>query len=153
MAVVNGRVERAGIIDDVIRHLPLASGLDRARLVVAVESLQACAWATDACADACLQEEAVAELRTCIRLDLDTAAVCRAALQVLARSGLVDPSLLQSLVQTCVAFCRVTAAACAEHAERFDHCRTCARACLRCEEACLALLESMEHRASGGRHH
>ena len=54
-----------------IRNHPAPTGLDRELLARAVDAAAACAQACTACADACLSEEMVADLRRCIRTDLD----------------------------------------------------------------------------------
>ena len=47
------------------------SGVDREALVACIDACVECAQACTSCADACLGEDMVAELVTCIRLDLD----------------------------------------------------------------------------------
>ena len=48
-------------------------------LVDAIDAAYACAQTCTSCADACLAEDMVAQLRQCIRLNLDCADVCDAA--------------------------------------------------------------------------
>jgi hypothetical protein len=47
------------------------------KLAQAVQSLQECAVVCTVCADACLTEAMVAELRRCIRLNGNCACICR----------------------------------------------------------------------------
>jgi hypothetical protein len=129
---------------EMLETIRLHPQLDRDRVVAAIDACLACAQSCSSCADACLGEADVAELRDCIRLNLDCADLCATTARVLSRQSELDPSLLQSLVQTCVAFCKVCAAECGSHADHHDHCRVCAEACHGCERACLDLLGSMK---------
>ena len=52
-------------------------------LAEALEASAACATICSSCADACLAEESVADLRDCIRTDLDCADVCAATAALL----------------------------------------------------------------------
>nr|MDQ3342689.1 four-helix bundle copper-binding protein [Actinomycetota bacterium] len=99
-----------------------------------------CAQACSACADACLGEDMVAELRKCIRLDLDCADVCAATGRVLSRQTAYDPTITTAVLTACAAACKACGDECASHAEMHDHCQVCAEACRRCEQACNALL-------------
>jgi hypothetical protein len=100
-----------------------------------------CAQTCSACADACLEESSVADLRDCIRTDLDCADVCTATARVLSRSGERDEAAVTALLHACVTTCRACAADCRQHADHHDHCRICAEACERCADACQALLD------------
>jgi hypothetical protein len=126
-----------------LETVSLHAQLEGRQLVEAIDASLACVQTCTACADACLQEDNVADLRECIRLDLDCADACGATARVLSRQTAIDPSLVQSLLSTCVAFCRMCAEECERHAAVHDHCRVCAEACRRCERACLDLLGSM----------
>lgn len=50
--------------------------VDQQKLVDCIEACFECGQTCTACADACLAEDMVAELRTCIRLNLDCADLC-----------------------------------------------------------------------------
>ncbi|MGY1753569.1 four-helix bundle copper-binding protein [Blastococcus sp. SYSU D01042] len=115
-------------------------GIDRDALVECIEACVACAQACTACADACLSEDMVAELRTCIRTDLDCADVCEATGRVLSRHTGYDANLTRAVLEACAAACKACGDECAAHAGMHEHCRICAEACRRCEEACRALL-------------
>ena len=129
---------------DMIRtHPQSASGLDVDALAAAIEACFDCAQTCTACADACLGEDMVAELRHCVRTDLDCAAVCLATGQVLSRRTGHATEVLRGLLETCIALCRACGDECREHASMHEHCRVCADACDRCATACEALLATL----------
>jgi len=112
-------------------------------LVRCIEECFACAESCNACADACLGEEDVNELVSCIRLNLDCAAVCGATGAVMSRQTAFDPALARPLLEACAAACDRCAAECERHAGHHEHCRVCAEACRRCETACREALSAL----------
>lgn len=122
---------------------PKSINLDRTKLAAAIDTLLACAQACTACADACLSEDTVAELTTCVRTNLDCADVCAATARVLSRHTGYDANLSRSLLEACATACRTCGDECAAHAGMHEHCRTCAEACRTCEKACRDLLAAM----------
>ena len=86
---------------------------------------EACIEACNHCAAACLQEENVADMRECIRLDVDCAAICLLSAAYMARGS--------DFVMDACAMCADVCEACAEECGRHDmaHCRACAAATLR----------------------
>lgn len=125
---------------EMMESYPAEINLDRQLLARAVDALVECAQACTACADACLSEEMVAELRKCIRTDLDCADICAATANVLSRHTGYDANITRAQLQACVAACKSCGDECERHAEMHEHCRVCADACRRCEEACKELL-------------
>jgi uncharacterized protein DUF326 len=121
---------------EIISTHPDVGGALNAALVACIESCLDCAQACTTCADACLAEEDVADLRQCIRLDLDCADICAATGAIASRRTGGDVSLLKRVVETCGAICRFCAVECERHAKRHVHCRVCAEACRQCEQAC-----------------
>lgn len=109
----------------------------------AIGTLLECAQSCTACADACLAEDGVAELRRCITLDLDCADVCTTTARVLTRLTDAEQSLRRSVLQACVEACRLCGDECERHAEHHEHCRVCAESCRRCEQACREALASL----------
>lgn len=105
-----------------------------------MDAASKCAQMCTSCADACLAKEEVAELRRCIRLDMDCADVCETTVRVLARQTETDWQLLRSQVLVCKDFCAVCSNECARHAHDHEHCRVCGSACEDCVEACSDLL-------------
>ncbi|WNB86998.1 four-helix bundle copper-binding protein [Cellulomonas sp. ATA003] len=122
---------------------PAEIKLDRQLLAQAVDALLQCAQACTACADACLSEEMVADLRKCIRTDLDCADICVAAANVLSRHTGYDANITRAVVQACVTACKSCGDECEAHAGMHEHCRICAEACRACEAACSELLAAI----------
>jgi len=72
-------------------------------------------------------------MAACIRLDMECAAICYAAAQVMSLGG-------QSVAELC-AICANICNACAEECSKHDneHCRECAEACRACADVCSAM--------------
>ena len=96
--------------------------------------------ASDNAAD--LGEHNLAEMVTCIRLCLDCAEICTATAGVTSRLVNYDPAVLRPLLESCLAICRSCGDECERHAA-MPHCRICAQACHRCEQACRELLAAL----------
>jgi len=94
-----------------------------------------CAAICSSCADACLGEPDVAELVTCIRLNLDCADICAFTGRLFARPSARHEETLRHQLEACISICQACAEECARH-EHMEHCRICAEACRRCAEAC-----------------
>ncbi|WP_036478176.1 four-helix bundle copper-binding protein [Nesterenkonia sp. AN1] len=110
---------------------------------VLAECIQACAdaaLACTSCADACLAEDAVAELRTTIRLAHDAADMCTTTARFLSRLTETDGNLLKTILMLCRDFATTFAMEAERHADQYEHCTLAAAACRRCEEACQRLL-------------
>lgn len=118
--------------------------LDANQLAAATDALYDCAQACTACADACLSEDKVTELITCIQLNLNCADVCVTTGRSLSRQTEHDRNLSRSLLEACAQTCRSCAEECERHADMgMDHCRVCAEACRRCEQACQTVIEAI----------
>ena len=117
-------------------HQPSTMGL----IIACVEACTECARACSACADACLSEENLAELRECIRLNLDCADVSAATGAAVSRLTRPHRTPMKAVLQACIESCRTCGDVCASHAEMHGHCRVCAELCRNCERACAALL-------------
>ena len=97
-----------------------------------------------ACADACLAERDIEHLVACVRFNLDCAAICNAAGNIMSRSRTVQHGpLLEALLTNCVAFCRACARECSRHADRHEHCQLCADVCTLSVEACNSMLNTL----------
>ncbi len=101
-----------------------------------VNAAAECAHTCTTCADACLEEDDPASLRTCIRTNLDCADICTATSLLIARPGKQSPSLIRAQLEACATACRECAEECENHAGTMEHCRVCAEACRECAEAC-----------------
>jgi hypothetical protein len=117
--------------------------VDRQKLQECIDACFECTKACTACADACLSEEMVADLRRCIRTDLDCADVCETTGRVLSRHTGYDANLTRAVLEACAVACKACGDECASHADMHEHCRVCAEACRRCEAACRELLASL----------
>lgn len=103
----------------------------------------ASAEACTLCADACLAESAVEELRKCIRRTLDCADICSTVAAIASRRTGDNLAVVRAMLEACAIACRVCAEECGQHAEKHDHCRVCADACRDCEEACRAAMSTV----------
>lgn len=117
--------------------------LERDLLARTVDALVACSQACTACADTCLSEDMVDQLRSCIHANLDCADICDTTARVLSRHTSYDPDLTRAMLQACIQACRSCGKECAAHAEHHEHCRICAEACRVCEQACTELLTAI----------
>lgn len=122
-------------VESMLQSHPHVDG-NTSELARAIEALDDCAQTCTQCADACLAEDGVAELRRCIRLDLDCAALCAATAAILGRRTEGDGTVIRAAVDACVAACEACAAECERHAAMHEHCRLCAEACRQCADAC-----------------
>jgi hypothetical protein len=117
--------------------------IDRQKLAACIAACFECAQTCTACADACLAEDTVAELTTCIRKNLDCADVCAATGRALSRQTGNNAEVGRALLEACRTACKACGDECAEHAGMHEHCKVCAEACRRCEQACADLLASL----------
>lgn len=101
-----------------------------------VQACYECSVICTTCADACLAEEDVAAMVTCIRLNLDCSDVCEVTGRLFARPSARDAESLRLQLEACVAICRACGDECASHAQHMEHCRICADACRHCADAC-----------------
>jgi hypothetical protein len=123
-------------------HQRAASDRDSV-LTAAIDALSDCAQACAADAGDDLSENDVTEMIECIRLCLDCADICNAAVAVTSRAD-CDVDVTMPLLEACVASCKNTGDECEQHGRMHEHCRICALACRRCEQACRTLLDSMQ---------
>jgi hypothetical protein len=129
-------------VDDILSAHPALPEADSRALRSCIQACAACSQACTACADSCLSEPQLAKLIRCVRLNLDCADICTAAMNVLLRQTQPDARLLTSVLQAVVIACRVCGMECDRHAEQHDHCRVCSGAAQRCERAACDLLRA-----------
>ncbi|WP_435769499.1 four-helix bundle copper-binding protein [Nocardioides sp. SYSU DS0651] len=130
-------------ITKMLKTYPAEINNDRELLAACVAACVECAQACTACADACLSEEMVADLRKCIRTDLDCADICETTGRVLSRHTGYDANITRAILEACAQACKSCADECEQHADMHEHCRICAEACRRCEEACNRVLAAL----------
>ena len=123
-------------IHEIISTHPAVAGAIDPALVATIEALFDCAQTCTTCADACLAEDDVVDLRECIRICLDCADVCTGMGRIVSRRAGSDAPALKLLLESCAEICRACAEECDRHAAHHVHCRLCAEVCRRCEQAC-----------------
>jgi hypothetical protein len=126
-----------------LENHPAPIGIDRVQLGAAIDTIIMCSEACTMCADACLSEEMVGQLKTCITLNLDCADICATTARVLSRQTGFDIAVARTQLEACATACMVCAAECAMHADMHEHCRVCTEACNRSERACRELLAAL----------
>lgn len=104
--------------------------MDFKQLERCIAACHACAAHCDRCATACLQEENIAEMRKCTRLNISCAALCRLAASLMA----LDSNEARDIGRRCAQLCRLCAKTCGMHTAQ--HCQQCAEACYRCADEC-----------------
>lgn len=73
----------------------------------------------------------------CIQLDMECAAVCYAAAQLMS----LGSERAKEFCRLCADICEACATECDMHANMgMEHCRECADACRKCAEACRAMV-------------
>src|SRR5690606_11127808 len=100
-----------------------------------IAACYAYADACDHCATACLQEDHVKAMATCIHLDRFCAEICRLAASFIAHtSGVSHDGYVKDLCRLCAQVCEDCGAACEQH--EAEDCKACAAACRQCAMAC-----------------
>ena len=99
-----------------------------------IEACNECATTCTHCATSCLHESDVKMLAHCIQLDLECAAICRSAAELMS----LGSSHAQKLCAICADICDACAAECEKHSH-MEHCKECAEACRRCAEECRSM--------------
>ncbi len=130
-------------VSQMIDAYPADITTDRQLLVDCIAACIECAQTCTACADACLSEDKVADMRKCIRANLDSADICDTTGRVLSRHTGYDANITRAVLQTCAQACSSCGDECELHASMHDHCYICADACRRCEQACQQLLQGI----------
>jgi hypothetical protein len=135
--------ERTMHTKDMISAHPDVRGSVNGALLAAIDECYACAQTCTSCADACVAEQMVAELRHCIRLNLDCADVCAATAAICNRRTGSNEQVIRRMLEACVTACRLCAEECERHAGMHAHCRICAESCRACERACHGAVNTM----------
>lgn len=105
-----------------------------------IDACVACAVACSYCATECLKEENPKNLAKCIQLDLECAAICRSAAEVMSLRSQFSAHLRRVCADACIA----CAQECEQHAQMgMDHCRECAEACRHCADICEQMATSV----------
>ncbi len=97
---------------------------------VCIEACLKCAAICNHCASSCTQEDDVKMMANCIQLDMECAAACYAAAQLMS----LGSEKAKDFCLLCADICEACAAECGKHEN--EHCRECADACTACAAAC-----------------
>ena len=127
-------------ISKMIAAHPDVAGKLNEPLALAVRHAMFCAAICTSCADACLAEKHVEQMRQCIRLCLDCADVCEATRKLATRRTGGNDIVLEEMLQLCITACDLCGEECDRHDH--DHCKRCAEMCRECARDCRAALET-----------
>jgi hypothetical protein len=131
-------------IDEMIRtHPDLQSGALSDNLGAFMALLSECEAVCRLCADACLHEDDVANLRSCIERNEACAQACDTALAALATGAAHPDASLLAVLDACALACAACADECEMHADHHEHCRVCAEVCRQCEQECAAMISRL----------
>lgn len=108
-----------------------------------IEMCLQCAASCTACADECLDEPDIAQLRRCIRLNVDCADVCAMLARLLSRRGDPDLTTLRSCLEAATTICSATALESQKHASDYEYCKLNAELCLACARECDAAMSML----------
>ncbi|WP_076560182.1 four-helix bundle copper-binding protein [Salimicrobium flavidum] len=95
-----------------------------------LNTLHECMEACNHCYDACLKEDDVKMMASCIRTDRECADICGYLESAITRGT----PYVAELASVCAKICEDCAAECEKHDH--DHCQQCAKACRKCAEEC-----------------
>lgn len=129
--------------EQIISTHPQVRGSTNGVLIQCIEECFDCAQVCTVCADACLGEKMLEELRQCIRLNLDCADICTATGHIVSRRTGSNEAVIIATLAACETACRLCAEECLKHASMHEHCRICAESCERCADACAAANRSI----------
>lgn len=106
-----------------------------------IQACKDCVGICTNCAAACTEEENVQSLSRCIQLNLECAAICNAAVQLMEVNG----NSSASLYKLCGDICQRCAEECVRHAF-IEHCRHSAEAARSCSILCyeMATLQQIQ---------
>jgi hypothetical protein len=95
-----------------------------------IDACLRCASICNHCASSCTQEEDVKMMARCIQLDMECAAICYAAAQLMS----LGSSKAEEFCRICADICEECGNECGKH--KTQHCQECAEMCHRCAEEC-----------------
>lgn len=100
-----------------------------------IDAVNECAMICSHCSMECLKEEHVHDLVKCIQLNLDCAAVCRTAVELMSRGS----EFSERFNERCAEICNACAEECEKHSD-MEHCKQCAEVCRRCADTCMEVV-------------
>lgn len=96
-----------------------------------IDACNTCATACDHCASEDLKEDDVKMMVTCINLDRECSAFCRAAANIMSMDGRFS----KDICALCATVCEACAHECEKH-QHMEHCVACAAECRKCAIEC-----------------
>ena len=99
-----------------------------------IDACLQCAAICNHCASSCTGEDDVKMMAMCIQLDMECAALCYAAAQLMS----LGSSKAKDICMLCAGIADVCAAECGKHEK--EHCKECAEACKTCAEECRKMM-------------
>ena len=96
-----------------------------------------------ACADECLDEPDIANMRRCIRLNLDCADIVGLLARLLSRRGDPELTTLRTYLEAATSICGAAAAESAKHGADYEYCKLNAENCMDCARECDAALSML----------
>lgn len=106
-----------------------------------VDACIACATTCNYCAVSSLEEDKVQHLTKCIRLDLECAAICITAAELMS----VESPFSKELCHLCATICNACAEECEKHAAMgMEHCKECAEVCRTCAKETMEIYKKLE---------
>jgi hypothetical protein len=121
---------------DTRKMMESVGGTASAELTAAIDALEDCEKASNACAMAMVQGGGMAAE---VHRALDCADVCDSTERVLSRTQAPDPKVVSAVVGAAIVACDASAAACGAHAAHHDHCRLHSGSAKACADALRAL--------------
>lgn len=96
-----------------------------------IDACLQCAAMCNHCASSCLQEDDVKMMARCVQLDMECAAICYAAAQLMS----VGSDQAKEICRICADMCDACGTECGQHTQS-EHCQECAEKCKACAEEC-----------------
>ncbi|GAB4193483.1 MAG: four-helix bundle copper-binding protein [Roseiflexaceae bacterium] len=134
---MNNQPKRVAMVA-MLRIHPHATPLEA--LTTCIDACTACAQTCSSCAELCQDELCAPVVERCIELALNCANICETTVRVLQRRDILEPALVQAMVQICASAARQCGDECASRGDLgLVQCQVCADSCRRCRAACLLL--------------
>lgn len=95
-----------------------------------IDACLRCAAICNHCASSGTKEEDVGMMADCIQLDMECAAICYTAAQLMS----LNSSKAKDVCSICADICEACGMECAKHQN--EHCQECAKACRQCADEC-----------------
>jgi hypothetical protein len=125
---------------DTRKMMNSASGSVSDELTAAIDALEDCEKASNACAMAMVDGGGMAAE---VHQALDCADVCDSTERVLSRGPAPDPRVVAAVVEAAIVACEASAAACGAHAEHHAHCRLHSISAQACADVLQALQKTL----------